>query len=229
MRCPLLFFMLGGFLAAGHLSARAQETLFNVPSSDVLDKGKVYGELDATFRPFQPHFSSFVPRMVVGSGGNIEVGLNLEGNRQPGSDTTILVPSFKWKPYQSEHWSFVAGDNVFIPVRNRSYDAGNYLYAQFSRSWKTGTRLTFGGYDFSPGVVAGNQKAGGQFGFEHPLNRIITIAADWYTGNHNLGYFTPGFFIKPASKITLYTGYSIGNHRVDKGNHYFLVEAGYNF
>src|SRR5690349_3013730 len=31
--------------------ASAQQTIFNVPSSDVLDKGKVYFELDATFKP----------------------------------------------------------------------------------------------------------------------------------------------------------------------------------
>ena len=59
----LLFLM----LASGNL--QAQQTIFNVPSSDILDKGKVYFELDATFRFDRTRsvgkFSSFVPRVVV--------------------------------------------------------------------------------------------------------------------------------------------------------------------
>jgi hypothetical protein len=32
------------------LDAQAQQTIFNVPSADVLDKGKAYGELDVSFK-----------------------------------------------------------------------------------------------------------------------------------------------------------------------------------
>ena len=31
-------------------NANAQQTVFNVPTADVLDKGKVYVELDASFK-----------------------------------------------------------------------------------------------------------------------------------------------------------------------------------
>ncbi len=61
--------------------AFAQQTIFNVPSSDVLDKGKAYVELDATFKfngdEAVGKFSSFVPREVYGTGGNVEIGLNV--------------------------------------------------------------------------------------------------------------------------------------------------------
>lgn len=66
-------------------TAEAQQTIFNVPSSDVLDKGKVYGELDVTFKPVDDDtdgvakFSSFVPRVVVGTGGRVEVGFEHHG------------------------------------------------------------------------------------------------------------------------------------------------------
>ncbi|HEV7398163.1 MAG TPA: hypothetical protein VGN86_16745, partial [Pyrinomonadaceae bacterium] len=69
---------------------QAQQTIFNVPTTDVLDKGKVYGELDASLKPTDgaavPSFSSFVPRVVVGAGGRVEIGLNVTGNIQPGPD-----------------------------------------------------------------------------------------------------------------------------------------------
>jgi hypothetical protein len=44
-----------------------QQTVFDVPSADVLDKGKVYGELDGTVRPVDP-LATLTPRVVVGVG-----------------------------------------------------------------------------------------------------------------------------------------------------------------
>ena len=229
-------------MLAGGLSstARAQQTIFNVPSSDVLDKGKVYGELDVTFKPNDDdgnvvgRFSSFVPRVEVGTGGRVEVGLNVTGNVQPGSDSTTLVPAIKFKAYDGgdNGFSMVVGDNVFIPVRNKSYDLGNYVYAQVSKTFPgtNGTRLTAGAYHFSDNVVAtGAQRAGGQFGFEQSVTPRFTILADYYTGKHAAGYFTPGFAFKPHPKVTGYVGYSIGNSGASNGNHFFYTAIGINF
>jgi hypothetical protein len=222
-------------LLSGAMSlAFGQQTIFNVPSTDVLDKGKVYFELDASLKPTDgavaPKFSSFVPRVVVGAGGRVEIGLNITGNIQPGADSPTLVPTIKWKPYQGENngWAIVIGDNLFIPVRNRAYDAGNYVYAEMSKTFKSGTRVTFGGYDFTDNVVASANRAGGQFGFEQPLNKKVTFAADWLTGKHGAGYFTPGIVFKVGPKLTGYAGYSIGNTNASNGNHFFLLEVGYN-
>lgn len=223
--------LLCGMLSAVH----AQQTIFNVPSTDVLDKGKVYVELDASLKPTDgalvPKFSSFVPRVVVGAGSNIEFGLNITGNIQPGPDSTTLVPTIKWKPYQGKDngWAVVLGDNLFVPVHNRSYNAGNYVYAEVSKTFATGTRITFGGYDFTRNVVATANRAGGQFGFEQPLSKKATFAADWITGKHSAGYFTPGMVFKLSPKVTGYAGYSIGNQNASQGNHFFLLELGYNF
>lgn len=223
------------FITAFVSTAKAQQTIFNVPSTDVLDKGKVYVEFDATFKPNDQEavrrFSSFVPRVVVGTGGNVEVGLNITGNIQPGADTTTLSPTVKWRPYFNEEkgWSVVVGDNVFIPVRNKSYDIGNYAYAQVSKSFKSGTRVTAGGYHYSKDVVAPNaQRAGGQFGFEQTVNKYLNINADWITGKHAAGYFTPGVAFKPHPKVTGYVGYSIGNFNVRQGNHFFYAAVGVN-
>lgn len=213
----------------------AQQTIFNVPSSDILGKGKIYLELDAAFKTNTQdalgRFSSFVPRVVVGTGGDVEVGLNVVGNIQPGADTTTLVPAAKWRVYNGgdNGWSIVFGDNVYIPVRNRSYNIGNYAYAQVSKTFKSGTRLTAGGYNFTKNVVASNaNRSGGQFGFEQPVNKYININADWYTGKHAAGYFTPGVAFKLHPKVTGYAGYSIGNAGATSGNHYFYTVIGVN-
>jgi len=215
--------------------AHAQQTIFNVPTTDVLDHGKVYAELDVSLKPTDSasvnKFSSFVPRVVVGAGSRIEIGLNITGNIQPGADTTTLVPAIKWKPYQgkSNGFAIVVGDHLYFPLRNRAYNAGNYVYAEISKTFKSGTRVTVGGYDFTRSVVAVANRAGGQFGFEQPVNEKVSFAADWFSGKHAAGYFTPGLVFKVGPKVTGYAGYSIGNQNPSKGNHFFLLELGYNF
>lgn len=234
---PMLVLPVSLLLFGVSPTVSAQQTIFNVPSSDVLDKGKVYFELDVTFKPNRDsdnvvtRFSSFVPRLVVGTGGRVEVGLNITGNIQPGPDATTLVPAIKWKAYDGgdNGWAFVVGDHLFIPVHNRSYDAGNYVYAQVSKTLKTKTRLTAGLHHFSPDVVHPENKAGGQFGFEQPINSKFGVAADWFSHKSATGYGTAGVNFKPHPKVTGYAAYSIANENATRGNHFFYVALGINF
>ncbi len=214
---------------------QAQQTVFNVPTTDVLDKGKVYFELDFSAKPNDSSavdkFSSFVPRIVIGTGGNIEVGLNLTGNTQPGPDSTTLAPTIKWKLYDGgdNGWAIAAGNTLSVPVRNKPYNVGTYSYTMVQKTFNR-TRVGFGGYLFSNDVVAPNAtRGGGQFTFEHALTKKVSIAADWFTGRHSSGYFTPGVIFKVGSKITGYASYSIGNDNASQGNHFLLLEFGYNF
>jgi hypothetical protein len=220
---------------AAVVSVDAQQTIFNVPSADVLEKGNVYGELDASFKTNCQlalcRFSSFVPRVVVGAGGNVEVGLNVTGNVQPGADSTTLVPAIKWRFYQNEKSGIAlfAGSNFYIPVRNRAYDIGSYSYLAVAKTIKK-TRLTAGGYVASKNVFAPYAvRSGGQFGVEQTINSKFSVAADWITGQHASGCFTPGVIYKPHRKLTTYWSYSIGNQNAANGNHFFLFEIGYNF
>ena len=223
----MLVFLLLIFTAS---RAYGQETVFDVPSADVLDKGKVYGELDGTVRPVDPS-ATFTPRVVVGIGHQIEIGMNFEGLSAPVLGQLDVSPTVKWRPWRSETsgWSFYAGDNVYFPVRQRAYNVGNYSYAAFAKEWTHGTRITFGGYDFTRYVVANANRAGGQFTFEQRVSDRLTLAAEWYTGKQAVGYVNPGAIIKLTSKLTLYAAYQIGNAGLTTGNHQFLWELGYNF
>ena len=211
-------------------NAYGQETVFDVPSADVLGKGKVYGELDGTVRAADP-LATFTPRVVVGVGYRIEAGINFNGLSAPTLDQLDISPTVKWRLWQGKTsgWSFYVGDDLFFPVRNRTYEAGNYFYASFAKEWKHGTRIGIGGYDFTRNVVASANRAGGQFTFEQRVSNRLTLAAEWYTGNIAVGYVNPGAIIKLNSKLTLYAAYQIGNSGVSTGNHQFLWEIGYNF
>ena len=211
-------------------SAYGQETVFDVPSADILDKGKIYGELDGTLRPVD-FLATFTPRVVVGIGHGIEVGVNFDGLSAPGVDDLEISPTLKWQLWKSQTsgLSFYVGDDLFLPVRMRTYNAGNYAYASFAKTWKHGTRIGVGAYDFTRNVVANANRAGGQFTIEQSLNKRLTLAVEWYTGNTSVGYVNPGAIIKLTSKLTLYGAYQIGNAGVTTGNHQFLWEVGYNF
>jgi hypothetical protein len=227
---PLKFLLLLLLSAFPVFSAYGQETVFDVPSADILEKGKIYGELDGTLQPVD-FLATFTPRVVVGIGHGIEVGVNFDGLSAPGVDELEISPTVKWQLWKSETLglSFYVGDDLFIPVRMRAYDAGNYAYASFAKQWKHGTRVGVGAYDFTRNAVASANRAGGQFTIEQSLNKRLTFAAEWYTGNTSVGYVNPGAIIKLNSKLTLYAAYQIGNAGVTTGNHQFLWEFGYNF
>lgn len=215
------------FLATG---VHAQETVFDVPSADILDKGKVYFEQDGTVRPTDL-VATFTPRVVVGIGHQIEIGVNFDGLTTPVTGELDLSPTIKWRIWAigNTGWSLYLGDDLFFPVRQRAYNAGNYSYAFFAKDWKRGTRIGLGAYDFTKNVAAAANRAGGQFTVEQKISSRVTLAAEWYTGNNAVGYVNPGAIIKITSKLTGYAAYQIGNAGVTKGNHQFLWEIGYNF
>ncbi len=210
--------------------AHAQQTVFDVPSADVLDKDKVYGELDGTVHLGAPG-ATFTPRVVVGIGHSIEMGVNLNGLSAPEVGELVVSPTVKWRIWKakSSGWAFLVGDDVFLPIYQRSYNVGNYAYAFFSKEWKHGTRIGLGGYDFTKNVVSAGNRAGGQFTIEQVINARLTLASEWYTGNSSVGYVNTGAVIKLTKKWTLYTAYQLGNSGLTTGNHQFLWEFGYNF
>lgn len=230
----LLLFIL--VMTALAVKGYAQQTVFNVPTTDVLEKGKAYFELDISAKPNNStalnKFSSFVPRLVVGTGGRVEVGVNLLGNVQPGPDSMTIAAAIKWKAYDGKDngWAIAIGDNLYFPVRNKAYNAGTYAYSLAQKTFNKSTRLGFGGYFYSKNVVAANaNRAGGQFTFEQPVTRKLNINADWFTGKHANGYFTTGAAYKLTNKLTGVAAYSIANANAAKGNHFFYFEVGYNF
>ncbi len=208
----------------------AQQTVFNVPSADVLDSRKIYGEFDVSYNESSDS-ATFTPRVVFGVGHRLEVGLNANGFGLPGEQSFTPTPTLKWRIYgdKQENWSWLVGNDLFIPAQNRMYEVGDYVWSEAARKWKSGTRATFGAYYITAKVVGAKQKLGGQFAIEQPLNSRVTFATDWLTGDSSIGYVTPGIVLKLSRQLTWYGTYQLGNHDLSSGNRQFLFEIGWNF
>jgi hypothetical protein len=219
--------LLGSALAA---AAAAQQTIFNVPSADVLDPGKVYAEVDELFRPADPEFSTTTVRGVYGALPGIEAGVNLGGLTAPGPATPTAELAVKIQPVHAGGFSLTAGGyGLFFLRGTRDGDPAGMGYA--FASWRVpglGTRIGGGGWYSSAGFAKAASTGGALLTLEQPLPWIegLTLAADWYGGVSSIGYFSPGF-IYGFGPWTAYAAFTRKNGD-SKGNG-GLIELGYSF
>src|SRR5688572_12084075 len=127
---PLIALILG---LSGQ-QALAQSAMMNAPSSDVVAAKKVYVEMDFitnyAWAQGDDRFANYLPRAVVGVGGNVEVGVNFSYTHTPvGGEPMELQPNAKWQFYNNEGRGLAAaaGCMFFVPVTNR---AGTDTFAQ---------------------------------------------------------------------------------------------------
>lgn len=202
-------------------NATAQSTLFNIPSSDVVGKKKVYLEFDFLSHP-EGHqdggFQAYVPRGVVGVGKRTEVGLNAVFVDALGPNQPVeLQPNVKHQLYQSEGngVTVAAGGVLYLPVTNRSgTDTFGMIYTVVSKQMKGshGPRITGGAYGLVGRAVGSGTNTGAIAGYEQPLvPGKVSFVTDWLSGRNRFGYVTPGFAITVTKTSLLYAGYSIGN------------------
>jgi hypothetical protein len=209
--------------------ATGQQTVFNVPSADVMDKGRAYMEWDASVGDSAATVG-VTPRSVNGLGHGMEAGVNVASFNFPDSGSVTVVPTLKWKFYENvEHgWVLFAGEQVYVPVKKRTYTVGNSAYVEAAKSFKSGTRIGVGVYDFSAHVMDPANRGGIQASIEQTLTKRIGLATDWYSGNNSMGYVTPGLSCKIGTQLTAYAAYEIGNHDLLSGNHSIFLVLGWN-
>jgi len=208
-------------LVAANVRTLAQSTLFNIPSTDVVAKKKVYLEFDFISH-LEAHdssgFQAYVPRSVLGVGKRTEIGLNVSFLDALAPNQTIeLQPNIKHQLYQNEGngVTVATGGILYLPVANRTgTDTFGMIYTVVSKQVKAsyGPRITGGAYGLV-GRASGTGNSGGAIvGYEQPLvTGKVGFVADWLSGKNRFGYVTPGLsFTLPKSSL-LYAGYSVGN------------------
>jgi hypothetical protein len=217
-------------------SASAQSTIFNIPSTDTVEKSKGYFEFDFLPQAPGPTVGSSIiiynPRVLVGLPHDTEVGVNFPvyhiGDSNP-SNFAYFQPNIKTKFYKNDDAGVAAsaGLVVNIPMNSReSQLSWAYIYGNVSKKVKGdhGPRFTAGPY----GVIATQDdpvkvgflgtRGGVLLGYEQPLSGKVSFVADWFSGKNSIGYFTPGISITLPHSGLFNAGYSIGNDSWENSN-----------
>jgi hypothetical protein len=209
----------------------AQSTIFNIPTTDTVSKGKAYAEFDFLVQAPGTDVSRtylYNPRLVIGAPHNFEFGVNFPIYDTRASDASAtngyIQPNAKWKFYENEKEgiALAVGGLLNTALNNRDgQDSWGLLYGLISKKIKTGDygpRFHAGPY----GIVAKSSflgpHAGVILGYEQPVQKKVSIVADWFSGKNGFGYFTPGISITLPGNGLLNAGYSIGNDSWEDSN-----------
>jgi hypothetical protein len=226
-----LLVMVSFVLAAQSLMA--QTTIFNIPTTDTVAKGKVYFEFDFLPQTPKPDFANrayiYNPRLVVGLSSNVEAGVNVPLFHTSPSTNTFVEPNIKWKFFNDDNGGIAAaGGGILVTPANHRDGVPTFalLYGEVSKKVKTGMygpRFHLGPYGI---VNAGDSwvgpKAGVIAGYEQPVQAKVSIVADWFSGKNAFGYFTPGVSITLPANGVFNAGYSLGNDSYHGNDNRFL-------
>ncbi len=217
------------------LMASAQMTIFNIPSTDTLEKKGVYVEADFIAKPVsydRGGFQTYGYRVVYGLGHKTEVGANFYYTRDGGDAVAELQVNAKQTLYQNEKHGIAATAGVIAstPLRDtRGAKRYALLYSNVSKTIEQlkGLRLTGGVYTV---IGAGREfgtKTGAIVGIEQPLTKRVSFLADWFSGKNRFGYASAGLNFAVTKKQFILLGYNFGNSGA--GNNSLAVFYGYTF
>ena len=212
--------VLGALTILQGQTAFAQSTIFNIPTTDAVAPKKVYFEFDFVSH-LESHdkggFQTYVPRVVVGVGKGVEVGLNVAATDSIGSTIVYAQPNIKWRFYGNDDNGVATsvGAIAYTPLKDRDVnDTFGFFYGNVSKKFKGdyGPRFTVGGYGLGGYDYAGLDKGGAMLGYEQPVAKKASFVVDWFSGKNSFGYVTPGFsFALPKNQV-FNIGYSVGNY-----------------
>ncbi len=201
----------------------AQQTIYNVPSADVLESATVYFETDQYFRPWKTESGrsgNFFMRGVVGVGYNVELGINVGPFDYLRRSNPFIDFAAKWKPFSVEFGDekkpgalgIYVGNHAGVGLRKDvEGDFRDFLYGAASLKLPVlQTRLGVGPYFATRRVFDDRSRGGVLATFEQPVSRIdgLLFAADWFSGRG--GSATVGF-IYNKDPFTFYLGHGLAN------------------
>lgn len=198
----------------------AQQTLFNVPSADVLEKGQVFIQHESQF---SNNFGLFTNYASLGIGKYTELDLTLFGVGTKNIRNEVLGVGFKTAlPIHKESETKFTFGNV-IPISLRGNGVGGYAYSHLS------TRLRKLKTRFTSGILIGTTTLFGRDvvsyigAIEQPITKKFGLQVEWHSGKHANGFLIPGFYYELLKDTVLWLGYQIPNNSTN-GDDGFVLE-----
>jgi hypothetical protein len=213
-------------------TARAQTTIFNIPSADTLQRGSVNVEADYLTHPVRyanGGYQTLGYRVAYGLTNRTEIGSNFYLTWDGTRSVADVEFSIKRKLYQNEKLglSVSAGVVAFVPLRDRVGDRTSVMaYAAASKTIERlgGTSVTAGGYHVFRGVNDFGTRTGIMIGLVQPVKGRVSLVADWFSGENRFGYASAGINVNVTKRQYLLAGWSFGNS--GRGNNALAVYYG---
>lgn len=199
------------------LPVLGQQTILNIPSTDVLDKGKTQVKGTVRFSPFQDGFVNGVPNVTHGLGFGTEMFLAFPIGAEKdliSQDYNTLVQAgigVKIGRFITPKTKIAAGWQIAPSLQNASTPA-TVAYFLLSQSVpKIDVRLTSGMYLRNTREFL-NQEPGVLLGLEKPIiaNRFLLVT-DWVSRNEPYGLLSAGFIYRPTATTGIKGGVLIPN------------------
>ena len=220
MKNKLILLMLLTVFSIWQNKSFAQQTLFNVPSADVLEKGQVFVQHESQF---STNFGLHTEYSALGIGKHTELDLTLFGVGTRNVRNEVLGVGFKTSLPIHEKSETKLTFGTLVPVSLRGNGVGGYTYSHLStRLPKIKTRITSGVF-VGTTLLFGRDVVCNISGIEQPITKNFGLVMDWYSGKHINGFLIPGFYYT-AKPFTLWAGYQIHNNKAN-GNNGFVIEV----
>ncbi len=222
--------LLGGLLLAS-FTLKAQQTIFNVPSSDITPKRKILAQQQVDFS--REEFRSSTT-FNYGLGKNWEVGANLynlEYMPQEGTwlhnDTTTQMPYAPLLLLNAQK-VFDLTDEIHVGLGGHT---GLNLAAEHHTKWLGFAYANLGGsfkddrYKLVVGTYTGTRRylgdgalVGAHLGFDIGIiNQKFHVLGDWASGTHEYGQLIVGAEVYLTKHLPLAVGWRRNNENGDQG------------
>ncbi len=192
------------------LKAQAQQTIINVPSSEILPQGDMIFKESTRFRPFRDGgFTSLTPSFTIGAGHGIQLS-GAVATRMGENNIVQGDISIKKVWFIGDSTRLTAGGTI-SPYLNCPDKPDSFLYAHVSQRIKnTKTSVTAGGY--VAGASSMPNMGGVILGVEQVvISNKLRVAVDWTSGLNSEGRMGVGIKYRPISTLSITTAVIIPN------------------
>lgn len=206
----ILYFLLTG------TQTLAQQTIINVPSSEILPQGDMILKDSNSFNPFSDGgYTSIGPSVIVGPGYNSEISFGTSGNFAEQNHIKGIFTAKKVF-FLGGATRLTAGGRI-SPYFSQSVSPETFIYSHVStRIRKTKTSLTAGVYAAGHHTTLPN-KAGALLGIEQVIiPNKLRLAVDWMSDNESNGILGAGFKFRPVPTLSITSGVLVKDADEDK-------------
>lgn len=211
----IIFISIAIFIALPE--AYAQQTIINVPSSDVLPTGDIILKTSTRFRPFEPDgYTAITPTVIMGLGHGMDLSIGA-GTTLDKDFNTSVKGNFGLKKvfFMGSSTRFTVGGSINPSFMN-STTPDTFAYAHVTqRIKKSKTSITAGAY------LNGDKHFLNTSGVILGVDQVIVpnklrLALDWLSGEQSCGRLGVGLKYRPIPTLSITSAVIIPNKDSDR-------------